>query len=73
VTKLWRKREWEETDKELEADPDFHWFIKDMYRENTEERQREGRTPFLNMFEYYRTYPGWLKARYENKKLKDND
>tara|TARA_R110001583_G_scaffold190611_1_gene355008 strand:+ start:407 stop:616 length:210 start_codon:yes stop_codon:yes gene_type:complete len=67
MTKVWRKKEWEEAEKELEADPDFHWFIKDMYTENTLERQQDGRTPFLNMFEYYRTFPGWLKEVYKKK------
>jgi|TARA_R100001143_G_scaffold61264_1_gene61732 hypothetical protein len=67
MTKVWRKTEWEEAEKELEADPDFHWFIQDMYTENTLERQQDGRTPFLNIFEYYRTYPGWLKEVYKKK------
>ena len=67
MTKVWRKKEWEEAEKELEADPDFHWFIKAMYTEHTLERQQDGRTPFLNMFEYYRTYPGWLKEVYKKK------
>jgi len=68
MTKVWRKKEWEEAEKELESDPDFHWFIQDMYTENTLERQLDGRTPFLNMFEYYRTYPGWLKEVYKKKR-----
>tara|TARA_R100001244_G_scaffold56596_1_gene48240 strand:- start:8 stop:217 length:210 start_codon:yes stop_codon:yes gene_type:complete len=67
MTKVWRKMEWEKAEKELEADPAFHWFIQDMYQKNTAERQDEGRTPFLNMFEYYRTYPGWLKELYKKK------
>ena len=53
MTKVWRKTEWEEAEKELEADPDFHWFIQDMYTENTLERQQDGRTPFLNIFEFF--------------------
>ena len=68
MTKVWRKKEWEEAEKELETDPAFQEFIKDMYQKNTSERQREGLTPFLNMFEYYRTYPGWLKEVYKKKR-----
>ena len=67
MTKLWRKKEWEDLDKELEKDPGFHMFVRHMFEENTAERQREGVTPFINMFEYYRTYPGWLKAIYKKK------
>ena len=67
MTKVWRKKEWEETEKELEADTAFQDFIKNMYTENTLERQQDGRRPFLNMFEYYRTYPGWLKEVYKKK------
>jgi len=68
MTKVWRKKEWEEAEKELKADPAFQAFIQDMYIKNTVERQDDGRTPFLNMFEYYRTYPGWLKEVYKKKR-----
>ena len=72
MTKVWRKKEGEEAEKELESDPDFHWFIQDMYQKNTSERQQDGRTPFLNMFEYYRAFPDWLKEVYK-KKRKTNE
>ena len=67
MTKVWRKKEWEETEKELEADTAFQDFIKNMYTENTLERQQDGRRPFLNMFEYYRAFPDWLKETYKKK------
>lgn len=68
MTKVWRKKEWEETEKELKADTAFQDFIKDMYTENTLERQQDGRRPFLNMFEYYRAFPDWLKEVYKKKR-----
>ena len=51
MTKIWRKNEWEKMTEELQEDPNFYLFVQRMYQENTFERQGEGRTPYLNVFE----------------------
>jgi hypothetical protein len=64
MTKIWRKNEWEKMSEDLQSDPNFYNFVKKMYQENTFERQSEGRTPYNNVFDYYRKYPDWLFKKY---------
>lgn len=64
MTKIWRKNEWEKMSEDLQSDPNFYNFVQKMYQENTFERQSEGRTPYNNVFDYYRKYPDWLFKKY---------
>jgi len=64
MTKIWRKNEWERIKEDLQEDPNFYLFVQRMYQENIFERQSEGRTPYLNVFDYYRKYPDWLKEKF---------
>jgi hypothetical protein len=64
MTKLWRKNEWEKMTEDLQEDPKFYLFVQRMYQENTFERQNEGITPYLNVFDYYRKYPKWLRRKF---------
>mgnify|MGYP003624587138 FL=1 len=64
MTKIWRKNESERIKEHLQENPGLFSFVSYMYSENTSERQSEGRTPYLNVFDYYRKHPQWLEQKY---------
>ena len=68
MTKIWRKNEFERIKEHLQENPGLFSFVSHMYSENTLERQNEGRTPYLNMFDYYRKHPKWLERKYSESK-----
>tara|TARA_R110002020_G_scaffold18561_4_gene64649 strand:+ start:1131 stop:1358 length:228 start_codon:yes stop_codon:yes gene_type:complete len=71
MTKLWRKEEWQKRDDELETDAGLKNFVEQLFDENCVERRDCGQREFANVFEYFRTYPVWLKEKYNNRNNND--
>ena len=63
-----RKNESERIKEHLQENPGLFSFVSHMYSENTLERQNEGRTPYLDVFDYYGKHPKWLERKYSESK-----